>query len=577
MASDEQIMIGEAFRESFNYTVTEQARLRNRIKKVGELVNDYIVTAKNTIHRNLVIQDSFTNDQKTELESVGNPANLDTKNGLITLGIVGNINHSPNARVFDIVTNQPNSMPGNFMVAYKTESEMSQSLFLEGKQNTKEQWDLLFNIDPHSNTAHILDGKANTWYEHQLINVSEEYKKPGYQGQFPDTKGYGWHWNDGTPIYDGDRNESLEFSIIIELPEVTTINWIDFYPYFPNESSYLIINEVATSINNAGDYVSCLMDPGNRGVYIGSGSVSLPIDVKDRNKFRGHGTWLFNARPAKYIKLKMTAEKPYDCNIAHLYFEVSYEKKVTKRVLFFKSTHTSYHKQRIDDIKFDREKVLGFTGDVDIIGNWADAGRDAAGFLGGVIGGLLGAIVNIFYDEKIEVKNEQIHSGFDIYPAEGGHGWRWCVGIRGIDIYSYKYTTKSVFMSKTFPLNKPLKELSLSVSEFIPEEFYKDNQKTRNSWIRYYISVDDGNTWHPISPLERSPVYSEKNFPNKIIAVVENENEQQLGNKTYIVSDKEIRTVKLMAEFSRPEEYESLTPVLYDYQIRIVPKAGEDE
>src|SRR5690606_21564739 len=164
----------------------------------------------------------------------------------------------------------------------------------------------------------------------------EEYKKPGYQGQFPDTKGYGWHWSVGTPIYDGDRNESLEFSIIIELPEVTTINWIDFYPYFPNESSYLIINEVATSINNAGDYVSCLMDPGNRGVYIGSGSVSLPIDVKDRNKFRGHGTWLFNARPAKYIKLKMTAEKPYDCNIAHLYFEVSYEKKVTKRVLFFK-------------------------------------------------------------------------------------------------------------------------------------------------------------------------------------------------------------------------------------------------
>lgn len=577
LAADEQIMIGEAFRESFNYTTTEQKRLRNRIKKVGELINDYVVTAKNTIHHNLVIQDSFTNSDKAELDHVGNPVNLDTKNGLVTLGISGNINHSPSARVLDITTNQPYSMPGNFMVAYKVEEQASQSLFLEGKETTKEQWDLLFNIDPHSNVRDILDGKANTWYEHQMINVKEEYKKPGYKGQFPDTKGYGWTWADGTPIYYGSRDDSLELTITIELPEVSVINWIDFYPYFPNEDSYLIINEVATSVNNAGDYVSCLMDSGNRNVYLGSGSSTLPIDVKDRQKFRGHGTWLFNARPAKYVKLKMTAEKPYDCNIAHLYFEVYYEKKTTKRVLFFKKSKTTKHKKRVDTIKFDRDKVMGFTGDRDLIGEFADVGSSIAGGLGSIIGGILGAAVSLFYSEKVEIKNEELTSGFDIYPAEGGHGWRWCIGIRGIDINSYTYEPKGTFMSKTFQLNKPAKEISLSVSEFIPEEFYGDNQKTKNTWIRYYISVDDGNTWYPISPLERSPVYSEKNFPPKIISIVEDENDQQLGNKTYIVSDKEVRTVKLMAELSRPEEYETLTPIIYDYQIRIVPKAGGDD
>lgn len=577
LLSDEQVLAGEAFKDSFNYTTTEHQRLRNRLKKVGEMVNDYIVTAKNTLHRNLVVQDSFTNNEKADLSKVGNPANLDTKNGLVTLGIAGNTNHSPEARIVDISTNQPNSMPGNFMVAYKKEAAQSQALFLEGQSTIKEQWDLLFNIDPHSNTRSIIDGAANTWYEHQLINVKEEYKKSGYKGNFPDTKGFGWNWSDGSPIYDGDRDETLEFTITIELPEVRTINWIDLYPYFPNEDSYFIVNEVATSINNAGDYDTCLLDPGNRNLYLGSGSSTLPIDVKDRNKFRGHGTWLFNARKAKYVKIKLTAEKPYDCDIAHLYFEVSYAKKKTKRVLVFKSSKTTYHRERVEGPLFSREKVMGFEGDRDVIGDWSKAGSDAAGWLGGVIGGLLGAIANVFYDEKVEIKNEKLHSGFDIYPAAGGHGWRWCIGIRGIDINSYDYSPQSVFMSKTFTLNKPAKEVSLSVSEFIPEEFYSDNQKNKNSWIRYYLSVDEGNTWHPISPLERSPVYGEKNFPNKILSIVENESEEQTGNRTYVVSNKEVRTIKLMAEFSRPGTYPGLTPILYDYKIRIVPKAGEDE
>lgn len=576
LMADEQVMIGEAFRQSFNFTTTERTRLRNRVKKISEMVSDYIVTATNTISRCLVLQDSFTDHSKANMSTVGSPANLDVNNGVVTLGIVGNINRNENAEIIDIRTNQPNSMPGNFMVAYKKDSEVSQAQFLEGNASPQEQWDLYFNIDPHTSTKAILDGEPNTWYEHQLINVEEDYKKTGYQGKYPDTKGLGWKWSDGLSIYDGKKNESLEFTIIIKLPEPSIINWIDFHPYFPNESCYLTVNEVATSMKNAGDYDTCLLDPGDRNMKLGSGSNNLPPDVKDRNKFIGHGSWVFNARLAQYIKIKVTADKPYTCNIAHLYWEVEYDVETTTSYLFglIKSSDTAHYKKRIEGPKFSRDKVIGFTGDVNITGEWAQAGSDAAGFLGGVIAGALGFIVDIFVDQKTEVKNEKMSSGFDIYPD----GWRWCVGIRGIGISSYDYATKSTFISKTFNLHKPIKDISLSVSEMVPEEFYANDQKLKNSWIKYYVSVDEGNTWHTISPLERTPVYGEKDFPNKIVSVIQEDSEGQMPGKTYIKTDKEVKTVKFMADFRRPEELNDLTPALYDYKLRIVPgSTGEEE
>ena len=49
VAFEETHMIGEGATLNFDYTVTERKRLQNRVQRIGEMLNDYVVSAKNTI------------------------------------------------------------------------------------------------------------------------------------------------------------------------------------------------------------------------------------------------------------------------------------------------------------------------------------------------------------------------------------------------------------------------------------------------------------------------------------------------------------------------------------------------
>ena len=119
--------------------------------------------------------------------------------------------------------------------------------------------------------------------------------------------------------------------------------------------------------------------------------------------------------------------------------------------------------------------------------------------------------------------------------------------------------------------------LSLSVSESIPEEFFdgKDGNPEldkKHEWIKYYLSFDKGRTWHRMSPLEH-------NLPRRwdsrktIILNSPLAPDNRDPNSVYVDSEIE-NSVMLRADFSRPsgKKYETMTPVLYDYTLRIAPK-----
>jgi hypothetical protein len=131
-------------------------------------------------------------------------------------------------------------------------------------------------------------------------------------------------------------------------------------------------------------------------------------------------------------------------------------------------------------------------------------------------------------------------------------------------------------MSKNFTLDRPIKEISLSVSEMIPVEFYQDDWATSNQWIKYYVSIDDGGHWYQISPLERTPNGGEESFPPKVVSVVSaGVEEESSDTKTYIQATEDVKQIKLMAELNRPTKEETmaaLTPIIYDYQLRILPR-----
>jgi hypothetical protein len=570
LMSDEQKLLGNAFKQSFNFSTTERTRLRNRIKEVAEMVNDYLVTAVNTISRNFVIQDSFTNDNKLDMDNVGNPANVDTKAGLVSLKINGSINRSKDATVIQAGSTNwpmPLSIPGNFLVAKKKEPAGNAALingFTSSSTKHEDQWSLEFSTDAHDDPANFLDGSPETWYEYQMINVKANLKLPGAN---PDTKGWGWTWDTGQSIYNGSQlKDKLDITILIKLAEKQRINWIDIHPYFPDKSCYITINDIQTSVNNAGDYVTCL-DAGDRGTKIGA-DTGPALTVKDREKFKGHGTWVFADRECQFVRFDFTVEKPYDCPIGHIYWEEEYDQKTTKKFLGFKTSEKTRHiKNRIDGPKISSNGVIDYK-------NYSKEGA-LLGAAFGILGAALGFIAGLFFGKEVEIQNYKTRMGLDVYTD--GNAWRWCLGLRGIDINTNTYEAKSTFMSKTFAVRQGLKNVGLSVSEFVPEEFFADNQVLRNKFIKYYISHDGGTTWNPISPVERTPVYGEKDFPAKVVSFVDYVPQEKGINKTYVQVEETPKTIKVMAELSRPEDMETMTPILYDYKLRIVTKEAAGE
>ena len=74
---------------------------------------------------------------------------------------------------------------------------------------------------------------------------------------------------------------------------------------------------------------------------------------------------------------------------------------------------------------------------------------------------------------------------------------RASIGIRDISIGQEDYENNAEIISKPFFLNGQLKLLSLEVSEYIPQS------DKGSATISYYVSVNGGNSWIPISPIDR--------------------------------------------------------------------------
>jgi hypothetical protein len=578
---DEQGLLGEGVRNNFNFSVTEHLRLRNKIKRIGEKVNTYIVTAKNTIQKLIIIRDSFITEDKIDITNISNPVHVDTSQGIVTLQPGKQIQRTGEAEVIYEKLTPDTAMYGTFFLPYKKGSnsdELGAKIETGSTPTGGRDWEVLpltSDIDNYGK-AHALfdtlfDEKKNTWIEAQLINFDKEATKDIH-------KGWGLYRDkeETIPIYDGVREkDKLSLTLILKLKEPCTVNWINLVPYFPPDSNIKYkVDSIETSLNNAGDYYSAITDKGNENQSIGGDSATADLDVKDREKYTGQGMWLFPSRYIQYIRISLSCETPYDCYIGHPYVELEYDEVTTKSSWGgMKKTTTSVKKVERVKTEYDfKQDVLSFHSYAAIgAGLGAVIGTAVPG-VGTLLGAGIGFLLGLFSNAKIEKTNQQMVLGVDAFP-----GWRWCIGISELNAYAYSYDQKSVFISKEFVLPKPAAEISIDVSEYIPEEFYKKDIKTRNQWIKYYLSIDGGTTWTAISPLNHRPVgYADETFPNKSIAITTGISEEaKIPGKTYITSDKPAKGVKFLAELSRPDDMPDMTPAIYDYEIRILPQESE--
>lgn len=498
--------------DSFNYAQSERKRLLSRVNGLNSLVGDLNLIAHENKDGNLYFKESFeskeTVDEEAALPNISK-AQVSVTEGVLTLARNNTVNLSLNATVRKT---EGNGEAGTSHVARRIQvvdarkQVVEQNVFLNSNDELK-------NDNPNS----LLDARPDTIFEYQTVNVPNEFVKK--------FKGYDFQW-----VKAKEEMQKLRLQLVIELNEMSDVNWLNINPYYPvNSTGKVKVYSIKTS-EDGFEYQGLYTD---KGFVLNNELNEVPqtyrvddlFDGKnefDKAKFAGQGVWSFPTRKAKYIEI--------------IFDQVDSYKELIGQSVYYKRTILSNKQEIITQVPEPKELKDAEPGD-----NY----RIAA------------------YKDDVIMK-----------VIEATLGWRYVIGLRDINIMSYRFDEKSMYISKRFDVDGEISKVMLYANEKIPEK-YLEKIETSNDWIQYEISFDDVN-WMPISPMHHEPTKSD--FPAKIIEV--NGSELDLGNafqihKAYVKVDKPT-SVRIRITMSRPvgEEYAASTPILEDYAIRVI-KRGE--
>ena len=136
---------------------------------------------------------------------------------------------------------------------------------------------------------------------------------------------------------------------------------------------------------------------------------------------------------------------------------------------------------------------------------------------------------------------------------------RASLGIRDISVGQETFLNNAEIVSKPFLFSGQLELLSLEVSEYIPQS------ENENASIEYYVSVDGGNKWIQISPIERGfrgvpeiLAFNQNLNDNLIIPQIAYYNEPEVPNP---INSIVFRAVMKKSKFTNS------TPILYWYKL----------
>jgi len=164
-------------------------------------------------------------------------------------------------------------------------------------------------------------------------------------------------------------------------------------------------------------------------------------------------------------------------------------------------------------------------------------------------------------------------SGWGIHQEWDEVKWdkaRYAVGLRELAVFQFEYQETSEIVSIPFHTPKPISTVVLEVDERIPESF----PGPKRQWLRYYFSLNDGQTWYPIEPL-RSRLVPEgaERIPTTYRVNSGVPKEQRDPRVGYISFDgTQSPTVRFKAALSRPAGSPSETPLLQSYRLVLTPR-----
>jgi hypothetical protein len=156
--------------------------------------------------------------------------------------------------------------------------------------------------------------------------------------------------------------------------------------------------------------------------------------------------------------------------------------------------------------------------------------------------------------EKIKTYKVAVQSAKERYPAK-----RWCIGLRDIEVYKETFNSQLEIVSLPFNFDFPVESVMLSIESNIDEAMLK------NISLLGYISVDGGNNYIQISPiqLDFSGVPEVLFFNQSVL------NEYRLSGASYLTYPavpREVKSILVKIKITKKNRL-NFTPTIYSYQL----------
>lgn len=513
-------LLGDALYTDFNHHSVQYTAVKQQFSEVNDKLKDLEIYSKYTTDGMLQFgRDDFFNSDRIDYDKIsGKP--LEIHNGILTLPTKeGASNAAADAQISIVTGNksfgdyilgsESNGFPGNnaevSVVAdpYLTNGD---SYFFVSRDNN------------HGNYGAVLDGDANTWFEYERVNVRDQEK-------IRVAKNLGWEYqvyeNKTIPFAKDPENGRLKLHLQIMLKKETIINQINVNMYTPPNYGARTANikDITVAAEN------------------GIPESILSSVTKDGYSFH------FEPRKVKVVHILFEQSQKYMTDIGHLYFK----KKITTKKngdYVFDTLNQNYQDDQATRLDGPKISLTDLGVKVDVKNTDVSAYYPVKGENSDAIS--LQEIVNRITGD---IDLDTVDMGIERFE-----GWRYCIGVQDIEILSAEYETEGELVTKPIYFEKPLDKISLSTESVLPD-FIKENPDIKYDWLKFFISIDDGSTWNPITPLEYETMSMDD--PPKIYTIHQvQDSDAKLSDKGYLESVTPVYSIRLRIVLSRPEDAE---------------------
>lgn len=495
----------------FNHHVVQENLLNNSYNKTLDKLKDLEMynDIGNTGTR-VYARDHFLNTDKIDYDKITTKA-LEIENGNLTLPVASVVNVADAASITIIPGNKregelllgsdSNGFPGN-----NTEviMENNNALTIDGYEPA-----FVGSENVHGNYYDVLDDNPNTWFEYEKVALKEHDIQ-----KVAKNYGFGYEVTNGQTVsWIGEpENGVLRLTMQIVLDKLSVINSVSVDLYVPSN-----LNAVPAKITN---------------ILVGNGTDSLESVLTNPDSVTGT-SFYFTPREAKVVQITFEQDQKYATDIGHVFFQEKTVPLDKQNYAIEMLTKTSDFENRVEG------KLL----------NVADMGMRLDQTSQNV--SLYYPLVNETngeenraksMNERLERLNISANDNID-YGIEKFEGYRWCIGIRDIKITQVEFEEEGELITKPFYFEQEIEKISLDIDE---------GDTLSQDWLSYYVSIDDGSSWYPITPMKHATV---DDIP-KIYTIKKVEEQSQVldSDSSYIETSYPIYSLRLKIVGKKVEE-----------------------